>query len=396
MPPYGGKTDAQAAMKALQEVFGRKLPDRIAEINSIWSSLKEEGVSVALLNKLHLKLHSLNGSSATYHFDAVSKLAREAELIAKAMAEKGNLPTQQQSEIDEILSQLNKAPLTSSGQSDSEIFMPQETASQDSKLVYIVEDDSELLKSTAMHIRMFGYIVETFPDLESFASAFRNREPDITIMGIIFNGCKKNGLEMMVELNRGRERAAKTIFLTSEGDINHRLSAVRAGGVAYFQKKVNIGQLIDTLDSLIKQEMAEPFRILLIDDDEEQAKFAELILQQAGMQTRIITQPLQALESLNDFLPDLILMDVYMPECDGLELSKVIRQVDTYVSIPIVFLSSEGDLRKQLDAMSLGGDDFLTKPIAPWHLISAVSSRIKRSSPKFAVNSFSIRFGFLT
>ena len=378
MAAHDGQTDTQAAMKALQEGFGRKLPDRIAEINSIWSSLKEKGVSVALLNKLHLKLHNLNGTSATYHYDTVTKLAREAELIAKAMVEKSSFPTQQQSEIDEVISRLNKTSLTPSSQPDSEIFMPPETANQGSKLVYFVEDDSELLQSTAMHIRMFGYIVETFHDLESFASAFRNSEPDVTIMDIIFNDHEKDGIEMMAELNKGRKRAAKTIFLTSEGDINHRLSAVRAGGVAYFQKTANIGQLIDSLDSLVKQEASEPFRVLLIDDDEEQAKFSELILQQAGMQTRSITQPLQALESLNDFLPDLILMDVYMPECDGLELSKVIRQVDTYVSIPIVFLSSEADLHKQLDAMSLGGDDFLTKPIAPWHLISAVSSRIKR------------------
>jgi diguanylate cyclase (GGDEF)-like protein len=52
--------------------------------------------------------------------------------------------------------------------------------------------------------------------------------------------------------------------------------------------------------------------------------------------------------------------------------------MDTHVSIPIVFLSAESDLRKQLDAMSLGGDDFLTKPIVPWHLVSSVTSRIKR------------------
>lgn len=380
MAAHAGKPDIQAAMKALQEAFARKLPDRIAEINSIWLSLKEASVSLALLNDLHLKLHSLTGTSATYHFDAVSKLAREGELIAKVMAEKGGLSIQQ-GELDTVLSRLNKATLTPSGQSGSETFIPpesQKTASQSTKRVYIVESDPELLKSTAMHIRMFGYTVETFPDLTSFASAFRNSEPDVTIMDIIFNDSKKDGLEMMLELNNGRKRAAKTIFLTTESDINHRLSAVRAGGVAYFQKTANIGHLIDTLDSLLKQEVSEPFRVLLIDDNEEQSQFTELVLQEAGMQTRSIAQPLQALESLNDFLPDLILMDIYMPECDGLELSKVIRQVDTYVSIPIVFLSAEGDLRKQLDAMSLGGDDFLTKPVVPWHLVSAVTSRIKR------------------
>ncbi|MFT6914365.1 MAG: PleD family two-component response regulator [Motiliproteus sp.] len=68
-----------------------------------------------------------------------------------------------------------------------------------------------------------------------------------------------------------------------------------------------------------------------------------------------------------------------MPECDGMELSKIIRQIGAYISVPIVFLSSEEDQEKQLLAMSLDGDDFLSKPIKPWHLVSAVASRAKRA-----------------
>jgi diguanylate cyclase (GGDEF)-like protein len=69
-------------------------------------------------------------------------------------------------------------------------------------------------------------------------------------------------------------------------------------------------------------------------------------------------------------------------------LAKVIRQLDAFVSIPIVFLSAESDLDKQLFAMGLGGDDFLTKPIQPQHLISSVTSRIRRS---LMLRSFMVR-----
>jgi diguanylate cyclase (GGDEF)-like protein len=67
-----------------------------------------------------------------------------------------------------------------------------------------------------------------------------------------------------------------------------------------------------------------------------------------------------------------------MPECTGLELAQVIRQMETYLSIPIVYLSSETDRDKQLEAVGLGGDDFLEKPIKPSHLVAAVTSRIER------------------
>ena len=67
-----------------------------------------------------------------------------------------------------------------------------------------------------------------------------------------------------------------------------------------------------------------------------------------------------------------------MPGCSGLELAQMIRQQESYVSMPIVYLSAESDRERQLKAMSAGGDDFLTKPIDPAHLVSAVTSRVER------------------
>jgi len=72
-------------------------------------------------------------------------------------------------------------------------------------------------------------------------------------------------------------------------------------------------------------------------------------------------------------------MDLYMPSCTGLELAGVIRQQESFVGIPIVFLSSEKNVGTQLEAMRLGGDDFLTKPISPPHLLSAITTRVERA-----------------
>ena len=106
------------------------------------------------------------------------------------------------------------------------------------------------------------------------------------------------------------------------------------------------------------------------------------------MVVEVVNNPLDVMVALFEFTPDLILLDIFMPECNGLELAKVIRQLDAFVSIPIVFLSVESNLDKQLFAMGLGGDDFLTKPIQPQHLISSVTSRIQRS---LILRSFMVR-----
>lgn len=97
------------------------------------------------------------------------------------------------------------------------------------------------------------------------------------------------------------------------------------------------------------------------------------------MKSRVLSDPHLVLQELRDWKPDLILMDVYMPLCRGLELAAVIRQQPDHMSTPIVYLSGETRLEQQLAALRLGGDDFLIKPIEPEHLISAVTARAERS-----------------
>jgi diguanylate cyclase (GGDEF)-like protein len=85
------------------------------------------------------------------------------------------------------------------------------------------------------------------------------------------------------------------------------------------------------------------------------------------------------MQPLAEFRPDIILMDMYMSSCSGLDLATVIRQQEEYVSIPIVFLSVEASLENQPEALRLSGDDYMIKPITTDHLIAAVTSRVRRS-----------------
>jgi Response regulator containing a CheY-like receiver domain and a GGDEF domain len=124
---------------------------------------------------------------------------------------------------------------------------------------------------------------------------------------------------------------------------------------------------------------ADPYRVLIVEDDRSQAIFAESILRKAGMTTRMCTDPLAALDQLDEFQPELILMDLYMPACDGMELTSIIREREAFVSTPIVFLSGEQNEEKHFEALDSGGDDFLNKPIRPKHLIAAVTNRVRRA-----------------
>ncbi len=96
------------------------------------------------------------------------------------------------------------------------------------------------------------------------------------------------------------------------------------------------------------------------------------------MRVEELHDPLGILQPLVDLRPDLVLMDLYMPGCTGVELAAAIRQQEAFVGIPIVFLSQERERNLQLEALRLGGDDFLVKPVDPGHLASIVATRAQR------------------
>ena len=177
---------------------------------------------------------------------------------------------------------------------------------------------------------------------------------------------------------RVRHRLALLSFSTS-GELPVRLRAMRAGADAFVALPAQADDVSTRIGELLAADSADPYRVLIVEDDRSQAIFAESILRKAGMTTRMVTDPLSALDQLEEFRPELILMDLYMPACDGMELTSIIREREAFVSTPIVFLSGEQNQEKHFEALDSGGDDFLSKPIRPKHLISAVTNRVRRA-----------------
>lgn len=122
-----------------------------------------------------------------------------------------------------------------------------------------------------------------------------------------------------------------------------------------------------------------PYRVLVVEDDRSQALFAQGVLSGAGMQAQVTMVPGEVLQVMEEFRPDLVLMDLHMPGLSGTELTGMIREHPVFAHTPIVFLTGDPDPERQYEVLESGADDFLSKPIRPRHLIAAVQSRVKRA-----------------
>lgn len=175
------------------------------------------------------------------------------------------------------------------------------------------------------------------------------------------------------------------VILSEQADIRARLKALRAQAARYLLKPVPPARVRATLDDLLPKTRPEPYRVLMVDDSRLTLEQQAHPLRSAGMEVATLQNPLQTLEVLEAFRPDVVVLDIYMPEASGAEVAAVLRQLDDQQHLPILFISGEDDLDQQLQALRLGGDDFLVKPVRPQHLVAAVSSRAQRARRQRAI-----------
>ena len=125
--------------------------------------------------------------------------------------------------------------------------------------------------------------------------------------------------------------------------------------------------------------MAEPretHRILVVDDEPRMIRFIRMNLELEGYTVVEAGDGVKALEQVRDTLPDLVILDVMMPELDGFETLRDLRE---FSSIPVIMLTARGEEDDRVRGLELGADDYVTKPFSPRELVSRVKAVVRRT-----------------
>jgi len=117
-------------------------------------------------------------------------------------------------------------------------------------------------------------------------------------------------------------------------------------------------------------------RILVVDDEPRMIHFIRLNLEHDGFEVYEATSGIETLDQLRDQLPDLILLDVMMPDIDGFETLRLIREIS---NVPVIMLTAKGDEDDRIQGLELGADDYITKPFSPRELVSRVRAVLRRT-----------------
>lgn len=377
-------TKKSAKLGALRATFATALPERLEAIETCWRRAEAANTWGDAYEKLMRLAHSLAGSAGTFGYRGLGVRARELEETLVLLSRASNPQFIQRKKqiavlIDALCSLDQALP-----DEDGEIYPVVAPYSTDemtlpiNRSIVLIEDDVLLAQELAKQLSIFGWEVSVFANATTAFSTLKEPWPAAMIVDMRLPEGPLAGLNIMQRIQSHCNVKIPHVAISICNDWESRLAAVRSGAAAYLAKPIDISALEEQLVRITNPGNQAPYRVLLVDDDEILAKHFVQVLTAAGMDAIAITSPSQLLVTLTEHQPEIILMDLYMPECSGIEALKVIRQDSQFYSLPVVFLSTESGLASQQNAMQVGAEDFLQKPISDTNLIRTVFIRAQR------------------
>ncbi len=172
--------------------------------------------------------------------------------------------------------------------------------------------------------------------------------------------------------------ASQLVYLGVQSALEPIVDLMRAGIDVTIPSEDQPARVLNCVLDLVQTNEQEQYRVLVVEDSRVAVALIQRTLAQHGIDTYAINDPARLLDALESYRPDLVLMDMYMPRFNGVEATRVLRQMAAYSSLPIVYLSGESEVGMQVEALRLGGDQFLMKPFNPVLLAAVVKTRIER------------------
>lgn len=223
---------------------------------------------------------------------------------------------------------------------------------------------------------LLGYMVYSSDNVRDIDKAM---DAGVVLVLVISTDMLANWLTEHRADEGGSASARVPITVLSDSDVlDVRLAAMRSGAEVVFVLPEDADRIAPRLAGLIA-DRSEPYRVLIVDDDNSMRLFCASVLRHNNLDTRALSTPEEAIQALHDFTPDVILADLYMPQISGFELLSLFRAHPRTAFTPVVLLSGDSDTEKRFAALHIGGDDYLTKPIRPRHLVAAVTGRARRA-----------------
>jgi len=385
---YGDHTIISNALEELRKGFVSGVPARLKKIeHSIAKILASDSADTIeeTIHSLIIAFHSLAGTGSTYGYYDIGRHAKAAEHHLKKLSPR-------QDDIQQAMAKLNayvQAIHIDLEELDSEQYSDQKLKQltthlemnhrRENLLIYLADEDGSYAEELHTLLISSGFKVEYFTTLYELEERIRYQRPDTLILNCEFSGDEFAGFDFMTGVQESLEDRIPTIFISEHNSIEQKYRASSVMGCYFLNKPITVTGLLYAIELVMNRNFAEPYKVLVVDEDVAHSEYVSHLLQQSGINTRVENDARKVLSAINEYHPEVVLLDIYMSGYNGIELASMIRLDPVQQFTSILFVTTDYDSNQQLEAIALGGDDFLAKPIDPRILIRTVEARAERT-----------------
>ncbi|MEC4816379.1 MAG: response regulator [Scytonema sp. PMC 1069.18] len=365
----GYQKKVKAATAKIWEKFKDTYSEHFIILEEFATALKVYQITPQMRKQAKNEAHRLAGSLGIFGLIRGSQLAREIEDLLESQQVLNADDIQQICELVKLLkNELQKAP---------ELHLESEQISY-SPLILIVDDDLKLAERIRIEAIAWGLRVEVATDLEVARKSIVQTPPDVILLDLNFPSSKESGLTLLGELAQRIPRIPVIAF-SGRGSLTDRLEVARLGGCIFLQKPLSTHEILKVVTKVLNRNPSHSGdRVMAVDDDEGALATLSALLEPSGLKVITLNNPQQFWQVLINSTPDLLILDLEMPNLNGLELCQVVRSDPKWYRIPIVFWSAHTEASKIDQAFAVGADDYISKSVEGTELITRITRRLRR------------------
>jgi diguanylate cyclase (GGDEF)-like protein len=340
-----------------------KMAERLNVLQNAVKELQNSQLSADLHHQAERAAHKLAGVLGMFGRDRGTAIARELETILR---KNPVLDATQQEQFISLTADL-----------DSLLALDETVTANDTpeaKLL-LISQDPQLYREfpSGRSPELNWHLID---NLNAARVWLKDRSPYLVAINAE-NLNKTEYLALIAELN-ARTPAIPTVVIAASDNLRDRLTVVRAGASSFLVKPIAPTVIRQTIEGLSVKKAAIA-SVLVVDDDVVFLATLRSILEPWGIRVTTSDDPVDLWQILPVIQPDLLILDVEMPEINGIELCQTLRSDPTWQELPILFLTAKRDAATIKKIFEVGGDDYIAKPVVGAELIARINNRLDRS-----------------
>ncbi|WP_421656379.1 response regulator [Leptothermofonsia sp. ETS-13] len=357
-----------AAIAEVWQRFQPRVDEQITVLEQAVAALSNRTLSGELRRQAEQEAHTLAGSLGTFGFEQASQLARTIE----QQLQSSERPSSNQiHHLQSLIAALRQEIAGSENQDRS----PAQTEKH--PLLLVIDSDRAIAESIVTEAANWGLRAEFAMDLAIAREIIQREQPDVILLDLAVSKHTIDCFNLLVELQQQIPSLPVLVF-TAKEDLQHRLEVARLGGRAFLQKPMPATQILREVTRILHQTDPVDARVMVVDDDLQLLATVRTLLQPWGLHVTTLNNPNQFWETLEAVAPDLLILDIKMPNISGIELCHVVRNDGRWSGLPIVILTAYTDANTVNQVFAAGADDFISKPIVGPELVARIINRLER------------------